>query len=488
MLYTIRIRLAVVLLSSGSLLWAGREFHPRFDEELVPNEFVIQLKPGVRPIDVLPASLTGAVTAALRGSNLHLIKVPPGTPASVISSLAAHGLVDFLEPNHIRRTNLQPPNDSLLSSQWALTTVQAVQAWGIIPNQYFTAAQAGTGRMKVAVVDTGVDCTHPDFINSGGSSADSAAGGQLLFSSSQALVATQKASPACSWQDDHGHGTHVAGIVAAATQNTAGVAGLGYPLQVIAYKVLDSSGSGSDANVGNAIMAAADAGARVISLSLGGAGYSQTLQAAVNYAWQRNALVVAAMGNSGSNGLIFPGGANFAVGVAATDGSNARASFSTFGNATAIAAPGVSILSTLPTYTNSFGVTNYGNLSGTSMATPHVSALAGLLALSTPGVSASAILQRIQRSASSTVPNGGWDQYIGYGVINAYNALAGNFRSATIGALVGQLTDPSAVPLSGTVTVNGQTASESPKRIRSKYCTYDQDSNNFNFQGNVEAQ
>src|SRR5262249_46521357 len=150
-----------------------------------------------------------------------------------------------------------------------------------LPDQYLTAATAGTNRVKVAVLDTGADCTHPDFKNLGGSSTDSAQGGQFLYASSQALVATKVTSPACPWQDDHGHGTHTAGIVAAATQNATGVSSVGYPLQVIVYKVLDNTGSGSDSTIAAAIEAAANAGAQVVSMSLGGTGYSQTLQSAI---------------------------------------------------------------------------------------------------------------------------------------------------------------------------------------------------------------
>src|ERR1700704_5052753 len=125
------------------------------------------------------------------------------------------------------KVNLGPPNDPSYASQWALVNIQALQAWNYLPDQYLTAATAGTGRVKVAVLDTGADCTHPDFKNLGGTSTDSAQGGQLMFSDSQAIVATTITPPACPWQDDHGHGTHVTGILAAATSNGVGVSGLG---------------------------------------------------------------------------------------------------------------------------------------------------------------------------------------------------------------------------------------------------------------------
>ena len=212
---------------------------------------------------------------------LYRIRVPGGLQSGVSARIAADSQVDFVEPNRIRHAVVAAPNDPFFGSSWWFQAVQAVQAWSLLPGQYLTAATAGTGRVKVAILDTGADCTHPDFINAGGNSTDSAQGGQLMFSASQAFVATTILNPVCPWQDDHGHGTHVTGIVAAATSNGVGVSGLGYPVQVIEYKVLDSTGSGNDFNISNAIYAAVDAGAQVISMSLGqtdssaGPAYSQ---------------------------------------------------------------------------------------------------------------------------------------------------------------------------------------------------------------------
>src|SRR5579884_1482953 len=447
MIPRVRTRVLFLALASAAAALAGNQFFAGPGEAVAPNEYLVKVRPGFSGLQVVLSHIPGAQVQALHALNLQHITVPASIPPGLIAALASDQLVDFVEPNRLRHTTVAPPNDASYASQWDLPVIQALQAWSVMPAQYLNSATAGAGRIKVAVLDTGVDCTHPDFINAGGTSTDSAHGGQLLFSSSQALVTTTVPSAACAWQDDFGHGTHVAGTVAAATQNGAGVAALGYPVQVIAYKVMDSSGSGTDSTIANAIMMAADAGARVISLSLGGAGYSQSLQAAVNYAWQRNLLVVAAAGNDGSNETFFPAGATYAVAVAATDGSNAPASFSNYGPNVAIAAPGVSIFSTLPTYSNKLGATNYGSLSGTSMATPHVSALAGLLWTASPGAPAAAVLRRIQQTAMSTIANGGWDQHIGYGVINAYNALSGTLRTASTGTLRGQIVDSSANPV-----------------------------------------
>jgi thermitase len=445
----------LLTLSAAPCLWAGKEFTAGPGESALPDQLIVKLHSGAN-INQLLASVVPQAFANLVSSqfNAYVLQLPPGIQNLISKALAASPLVDYVEPNRLRKTNIGPPNDPNYASQWALTNIQALQAWNYLPDQYLTAATAGTNRVKVAVLDTGADCTHPDFKNVGGSSADSALGGQLLFASSEALIATKVVSPTCAWQDDHGHGTHTAGIVAAATQNGTGVASVGYPLQVIVYKVLDDTGNGSDAVIALAIEAATDAGAKVVSMSLGGVGYSQTLQNAIEYAWQHNTLVVSAAGNTGDNSLMYPGAANHALGVAATDITNARAGFSTYGNWVKIAAPGVNVLSTAPTYANTLGILNYASLSGTSMATPHVAAVAGLVYMANPSLSAAAVAQQLQRSAQT--PNAGWDQFIGYGVLNAAGAVSGTLRSATLGSLVGQVVDASNLPVSATVVANGQ--------------------------------
>ena len=385
-------RYAIVLilcLVAGLDVQAGKENPAKPGEEVVANELIVRLMPGATAATLIAKYLPGAQIQALTHAGFFRIRVPGGLPNGISAQIAADSQVDFVEPNRVRHALVAAPNDPNYASSWWFPAVQALQAWSLLPGQYLTAATAGTGRVKVAVLDTGADCTHPDFINTGGTSTDSAHGGQLMFSASQAIVATTIVNPVCAWQDDHGHGTHVTGILAAATSNAMGVSGLGYPVQVMEFKVLNSAGSGSDTDIMNAIEAAANAGAQVVSMSLGGAGYSQALQTAINYAWQHNTLVVAAAGNDAKNELFFPAGANHAVGVSATDSGNNLAYFSNFGNAVQLAAPGLGILSTAPTYSGtSQGWLNYVSLSGTSMATPFVSALAGLVAMTTPNATA----------------------------------------------------------------------------------------------------
>ena len=291
--------------------WAGTEYPASPGDPVVPNQLLVRYKPGIASASVTSTMVPGAQAVPLANTpNVYLVQVPQGAPQNYSAQLSLNPLVDYVEPNRIRHTTLVTPNDPFYSSpppfltqsQWALQNVQALQAWQLLPNVYLTSGTAGPGRLKVAVLDTGADCTHPDFANAGGGSRDAASGGQILFSASQAIVGTTINSPSCAWQDDYGHGTHVSGIIAAAANNGLDIAGLGYPLELIEYKVMDDTGAGTDANIASGIRAAANAGASIISMSIGEAQYSQTLQDAVNYAWQRGCVMVAAAGNDGQMG------------------------------------------------------------------------------------------------------------------------------------------------------------------------------------------
>ncbi len=440
-----------ISLISGELKDANKN-----DKAAAVNEYVVRLRPGVSPEAVLDGLAPGAKHHPLGGLNLHLLELPANTPPEVIEKLSKNSLVTYVERNHTRGLNsLGAPNDPNYSSyQWALKAVHAVDAWRLIPDRYLTAQASGGKRLTVAVLDSGADCTHPDFVNAGGVSTDSAQGGQLYFEGSRAFVQTTVQAPACAWQDDYGHGTHVAGIIGAAANNGVGIAGLGYPLRLMIYKVLDANGKGSDGSIAAGIMAAADAGADIISLSLGGNGYSQTFQDAVTYAWQRNSMVVGASGNTDSGKLFFPAGAIHVLGVAAVDANRNKAAFSNHGSGVDVAAPGVSILSTAPGYPVKQGVRNYAYYSGTSMAAPYVSALAGLVATMTPGIAADAIALRIEQSTDSST--GFWDQFLGYGTINAWRAVSGVLGPASVGGLVGQAVDELGLPVANVQISVGQ--------------------------------
>jgi subtilisin family serine protease len=369
---------------------------------------------------------TGAVKAEALGDDavgqtanrVAIIRVGPGTtPAQRLATYRARLDVVYAEPNRpVHALTLGAPNDPGFSQQWAFGITSTLAGWSIYPGLY----GAPTGA-SIAVVDTGVDASHPDLA------------GHVQTSLGATCLTTNPSAPqpcvAGAAADDQGHGTHVAGIAAAATDNAVGVAGLAFSSPIIPVKVLDSTGAGYDSDVANGIVWAAVHGARVINLSLGG-DYSQTDCDAVATAEEvYGALVVAAAGNDGSSLPTSPAGCPGVVGVAATDDLDGTASFSNFGAPDVfVSAPGVDILSTYPS--------GYASLSGTSMASPFVAGLAALRIGEYPG-STPAQVREVLAGTSDKVGGGTygadpygtcggctWDESYGYGRVDVANALS----------------------------------------------------------------
>lgn len=376
----------VAIVGLAGSLQAGKGLPGQPGEETVPGQVIVRLKQGAPP-GLLRALLGPQVSSRQVNSklDLHLVEVAE----AVGLAIASHPLIRYVEPNRIRRSQVAAPTDPYYSaSQYALQNVQALAAWRMFPNRYLTAATAGTGRIRVAVLDTGADCTHPDFKNSGGASTDSAFGGQLNWSLSQALVPTMLFSPACPWQDDNGHGTHTAGTIGALGNNSLGVTGANWDVQIMPLKCFDSTGSGTTAWAISGIDYALQNGARILNNSWGTIYNDSALLDALKRAEAAGALFVASAGNGGANNDVtpfFPCSYSSAVFtgsvipptnilcVAATDDMDNHAGFTNYGAKTVhMGAPGVGILST---WINQ----NYMSLDGTSMATPHVTGAAALL-------------------------------------------------------------------------------------------------------------
>ncbi|MFF8380468.1 S8 family peptidase [Streptomyces sp. NPDC015661] len=286
--------------------------------------------------------------------------------------------------------------DPLRGEQWGLDSMKLSDAW-----------QTSKGEDTViAVVDTGVDLDHPDLK------------GRLVDGYD---FVDNDAEP----KDLNGHGTHVSGIAAAHTDNGIGVAGGAPGAEIMPVRVLGADGSGSDANITKGIVWAADHGADVINLSLGESGLMARLlkggilNQAITHANGKGAVVVAAAGNDST--ALQPYRVDTPVLVVnAADAHGNPASFTNFGAQNAVSAPGVDILSTLPTYTTKETLTNtskYGKLSGTSMASPYVAAVAALL--HQEGLDAASIMQTIRDTAA----NPGQALKLGLGNVDAAAAV-----------------------------------------------------------------
>lgn len=295
-----------------------------------------------------------------------------------------HPEVEYVEPNYRFRTFEVTPSDPYFSYyQYGPQLIHAPSAWEVT---------LGNPQTQIAVVDTGVNLTHPDLQ------------GKLLQGYD---FVDRDSSP----EDLNGHGSHVAGIAAAATDNGRGIAGTAPRASILPVRVLGQNGEGSLDQVANGIIYAANRGAKVINLSLGSPSDAFTLRRAVEYAWSRGAVTVAAAGNDGSAAPNYPAAYSTVISVGSVDRSDRKSSFSNYGRWVDVAAPGSDILST---YDNGL----YAYLSGTSMASPHVAGLAALLA--SQGRSNVEIAEIIRTTAD---PIPGTGVYWSYGRINANRAV-----------------------------------------------------------------
>jgi type VII secretion-associated serine protease mycosin len=287
-------------------------------------------------------------------------------------------------------------NDTYRSMQWALDKISFEPSWSV---------SKGKG-VTVAVVDTGVMGSHQDLA------------GAIVNGTDLAADAHQYDPGGTGAVDPGGHGTHVAGIIAARANNGKGVAGGAPSVKIMPVRVLTAAGSGSSADVAEGIIWAADHGAKVINLSLGG-GAQVGMQIAIQYARNKNVLTFAAAGNyyQQGNAPIYPAAYPEAVAVGAVDSNLNHASFSNTGSYVDIAAPGDNILSTYNSGTN-----QYTTMSGTSMATPYAAAAAALVIGSNPKLKANEVLHALQATALDRGAPGK-DSVFGSGVINPRAAV-----------------------------------------------------------------
>lgn len=359
----------------------------------VPGELVVVLESSA-------AATSTEIALEARGARVErpvgdpsalLVSVPLSIGTPLFTQLAADTAgVARVQPNYIYHATYVP-NDPLYGSQWGLASVAATAAWDVTK---------GSSAVVVAVVDTGVDYTHPDLAGR----VDTANDRDFVGADLDAM-------------DDNGHGTHVAGIIAATMDNSIGIAGLAPECRILPVKVLGSNGDGDTLLVSAGIKDAADKGAKIINLSLAGPA-DQSMADAVRYAQQKGCVVVAAAGNEGLSGASYPARYDDVVGVGATNRANARATWSAvgsnYGTGVDVAAPGDGVFSTLPG-------SRYGAMSGTSMASPFVAAVAALVLSADPSLDGSptAVIARVLDSATPLAPSMG----MGHGLLNARDAV-----------------------------------------------------------------
>jgi len=401
--------LSVACLLALSAALAGSAQAASYDTDTV----IVKLASGVSAQEragLFAATGVSDRVGSVAGVGADVVRVQ-GDPADVARRLNRSLLVSYAEPNFIL-TASAVPNDPLFGELYGLNNtgqtggradadIDAPEGWDAAGLGAFPA----TGGVKIGIVDTGIDQTHPELSGKTVNCADSV-GGTVVEGTCV---------------DDSLHGTHVAGTIAAKANNATGVAGVAFNSNLVICKALrGGAGVGLTSDVANCITWAHSKGAKVISMSLGG-GQSTTLQSAVAGAWENGSatgsVLIAAAGNDGNSTVSYPAGYAQVVSVAATDDNDAKASFSNTNADVEVAAPGVDVLSTIPGG-------QYFELSGTSMATPHASGVAGVLWQLFPTDTAAGIRSRLTSSVDDLGP-AGRDPSFGFGRVNLCKAAGG---------------------------------------------------------------
>ncbi len=400
--------LVLLILPVGLLPAPASEARTPSTDTYIPGEVLVRLHPDLAlsshatvvrrapgdPDSPQPTRLVAALqqshamSAESLGGGVYRVRFEQGGNMERFSAhLALLPEVVFAQPNYTRQM-LLTPNDPAVEEQWALHRIQLFDAWN-----YTTG-----GDITIAVIDTGVSSNHPDLA------------GKVL-PGYNAILDNNHA------EDDNGHGTAIAGLIAANTNNGQGVAGACWGCTILPVKVLDSYGMGEDAYLSRGIRWATDQGADIINLSMGGVDDSTILREAVAYAYERGVLVVAASGNDHLEGNFrnYPAAFPEVVAVGATDMLDMITDFSTTGDYVDLTAPGVGLWTTIP-----YG--DYGQPGGTSFAGPFVVGVAGLIMTLRDDLSHADVACILAASADDQGMPGRDDQY-GWGRLNAVRAV-----------------------------------------------------------------
>ncbi|MGD0765861.1 MAG: S8 family peptidase [Dehalococcoidia bacterium] len=372
------------------------------------------------------------------GLDVSVVAVEPGTPLEEAASrYRALPDVEYAEPNYILKADLVP-NDPFYSirQQWYYDLINASKAWD---------AETGDPKVIIAIVDTGVDVTHPDlqaniWTNPGeiaGNGVDDDNNGCVddvhgcnFVDSSESPCHYSTKAPNNDVDDDEGHGTFAAGVAAAKGNNQIGVIGAAPGVTIMPVKALDCNGAGTTSSAAAGVLYAARAGAKVINMSFGGDDESATLRAALQQAHDvYGAVIVAAAGNSAKNLVAFPARYDKVIAVSASDHRkpDTKAIFSNWGPEVDVTAPGVDIASTVPLQFCGadwpcFGNQPYATASGTSFSTPLVSGAAALILSVHPDLTPDQVKEQLM-STAAPLPDGSYPNWAGAGRIQMDLAL-----------------------------------------------------------------
>jgi len=377
-----------LLLAAALAALGSHTFAQRVDTGEV--QLIVKMKPSM-PEAVFKGKLNarGATQRSeIRGIAARVIRAPKASAELLKGELARDANIEYVEPDFIAQA-LGTSNDPYFvqGSQWHLSKIQAPTAWD---------TTTGSSTQVVAVIDSGVRASHPDLV------------GKVMVGYD--FVANDNDA-----NDENGHGTGVAGTLSPRSNNQIGVCGVAWANPILPVRVLDANGSGNYSAIANGIIYAADRGAKVINLSLGGTSSSRALQDAINYAWNKQCVIVAAAGNNGSNVAFYPAACTNVVAVSATNASDTRPTWSNFGSYVDISAPGVDILSV-------YGTDQYAAWNGTSFSSPVASGVVALMAAANSTLT-NVLLVDLLIKNSDDVGALGKDIYYGSGRVNANRAV-----------------------------------------------------------------
>lgn len=369
--------------------------------EVVPGEVVVKFRDPAAAADVARSrGLAIAEAAGLPTRDLPAVVSTAGRSVDeVLSLLRSDPNVEYAEPSYrVQLVAAVAVNDPLTAGQYSLDQMRVRDAWSL------SKGRAGV----VAVLDTGVQANHPDL------------SGRILAGYDFVNNDTNAA-------DDNGHGTWVSGIIAANPNDGYGIAGISWSDKILPVKIIGSDGTGTTTDLVAGIRWAADHGATVINMSIGGFPYSQAVQDAINYAWNKGVVLVGAAGNNNRDEKFYPASMANVISVSATQVNDEFSHWSSYGDAVDVSAPGSSVQTTNCTISAclhpDWGAHTY--ISGTSFATPNVSGVVALIRARNPAWTPSQVVSRL----FSTVDDrgyAGWDKRYGRGRVNAYRALGGS--------------------------------------------------------------
>jgi subtilisin family serine protease len=371
-----------------------------------PDELIVKIKEG-GDLSALAAKYGARIASRNEKLSTVLLKFPQGADlASLQKKLKDEPFVGYAERNVALQAATLPNDPKFTSQKSYIQATQVDKAWDVT---------TGSPNVTIAIIDTGVDTSHPDL------KPNLVPGWNTISNSTNV-------------SDDNGHGTHTAGVAAAAYNNAVGIAGVAGTSKIMPVKALGSQGSGWANDVAEGVIWAADHGARVISMSFGTSQNLAELQDAITYAYRKGAVVLAPTGNSGSDGCSsvrprYPAAMNHVVAVASMNtATKSRSAFANCGPYVDISAPGENVITTerYSSYsTPAAQSTSWTPNNGTSLSTAYAAGVAALVLSQRPQLSPDQVEQALEDSATTTntAPNVYWNQETGFGLINAFKAL-----------------------------------------------------------------